>query len=30
MNFTPWQKVERIVLLISIIVLMLDLFYWRP
>jgi hypothetical protein len=30
MNFTPWQKVERIVLLISVIVLMLDLFYWRP
>jgi len=30
MNFTPWQKVERVVLLISIIVLMLDLFYWRP
>ena len=30
MNFTPWQKLERIVLLISIIVLMLDLFYWRP
>jgi len=30
MNFTPWQKVERVVLLISIVVLMLDLFYWRP
>jgi hypothetical protein len=30
MNFTPWQKLERIVLLISVIVLMLDLFYWRP
>jgi len=30
MNFTPWQKLERIVLLISIVVLMLDLFYWRP
>jgi hypothetical protein len=30
MNFTPWQKLERVVLLISIIVLMLDLFYWRP
>jgi len=30
MNFTPWQKVERVVLLISVIVLMLDLFYWRP
>jgi hypothetical protein len=30
MNFTPWQKLERVVLLIGIIVLMLDLFYWRP
>ena len=30
MNFTPWQKLERIALLIGIIVLMLDLFYWRP
>jgi len=30
MNFTPWQKLERVALLISIIVLMLDLFYWRP
>jgi hypothetical protein len=30
MNFTPWQKLERIVLLIGIVVLMLDLFYWRP
>jgi hypothetical protein len=30
MNHTLWQKLERAVLLISIIVLMLDLFYWRP
>jgi hypothetical protein len=30
MNFTPWQKLERVVLLIACIVLMLDLFYWRP
>jgi hypothetical protein len=30
MNFTPWQKLERVVLLISVIILMLDLFYWRP
>jgi hypothetical protein len=30
MNFTPWQKLERVVLLIGIVVLMLDLFYWRP
>jgi len=30
MNFTPWQKLERIVFLIGIVVLMLDLFYWRP
>jgi hypothetical protein len=30
MNFTSWQKLERVVLLISIVVLMLDLLYWRP
>jgi len=27
---TTWQKLERIVLLLAIIVLMLDLLYWRP
>ena len=25
-----WEKLERIVFLVSIIVLMLDLLYWRP
>ena len=27
---TPWEKFERVVLLLSVIVLMIDLFYWRP
>jgi hypothetical protein len=27
---TRWEKLERVVLLLSVIVLMLDLFYWRP
>jgi len=27
---TGWEKFERVVLLLSVIVLMLDLFYWRP
>jgi hypothetical protein len=27
---TGWEKLERVVLLLSVIVLMLDLFYWRP
>jgi hypothetical protein len=27
---TPWEKFERVVLLLSVIVLMLDLLYWRP
>jgi hypothetical protein len=30
MNHTQWQKLERVLLLIGLIVLMLDLFYWRP
>jgi hypothetical protein len=30
MNLTPIEKLERVVFLIGIIVLMLDLFYWRP
>ena len=30
MNLTPYEKFERVLLLISMIVLMLDLFYWRP
>jgi hypothetical protein len=27
---TRWEKFERVVLLLSVIVLMLDLLYWRP
>jgi hypothetical protein len=27
---TTWEKFERVVLLLAIIVLMLDLLYWRP
>jgi hypothetical protein len=27
---TPWEKFERVVLLLSVIVLIIDLFYWRP
>jgi hypothetical protein len=27
---TPWQKIERVVFLLAIIVLMLDLLVWRP
>jgi hypothetical protein len=27
---TPWEKLERVLLLIAFMVLMLDLFYWRP
>jgi hypothetical protein len=30
MNHTLWQKLERVLLLIGMIVLLLDLFYWRP
>lgn len=30
MNHTHWQKLERVLLLIGMIVLLLDLFYWRP
>ena len=26
---TLWQKLERVVVLLAIIVLILDLFYWR-
>ena len=26
---TLWQKLERVMLLVAIIVLILDLFYWR-
>lgn len=27
---TTWEKIERIVFLLCIIVLMLDLYVWRP
>jgi hypothetical protein len=30
MMHTLWQKLERVLLLVGLIVLMLDLFYWRP
>ena len=30
MNHTHWEKIERAVFLIGVIVLLLDLFYWRP
>jgi len=30
MNLTPYEKFERVLLLIGMIVLLLDLFYWRP
>jgi hypothetical protein len=28
--FTPWERFERLILALAIIVLALDLFYWRP
>ena len=30
MKLTPWERFERVVFLLCIIVAMLDLFYWRP
>jgi hypothetical protein len=30
MNLTPFEKLERAVFLLGAIVLLLDLFYWRP
>jgi hypothetical protein len=27
---TPWEKLERVVLLLAVIVLIADLYYWRP
>lgn len=27
---TPWEKLERAVLMIAVLVLLTDLFYWRP
>jgi hypothetical protein len=29
MNLTPVEKVERVVFLLCVIVLLLDVFYWR-
>ncbi len=29
-NFTVWERIERILLLLAVMVLLLDLFYWRP
>jgi hypothetical protein len=29
-NLTPWQRLERVVILVAVIVLLLDLLYWRP
>jgi hypothetical protein len=28
--FTPWERFERFILVLAIIVLALDLYYWRP
>ena len=30
MNKTPWERIERAVFLICLIVVALDLLYWRP
>jgi len=30
MKLTPFQRIERIVFLLALIVVMLDLLYWRP
>ena len=27
---TPWEKFERVILLLAVMVLVLDLLYWRP
>ena len=27
---TPWEKLERVILLLAVMVLVLDLLYWRP
>jgi hypothetical protein len=29
-KLTPWQKFERVVFLVCVIVVMLDILYWRP
>jgi hypothetical protein len=30
MKLTPFQRLERVVFLLCLIVVALDLFYWRP
>lgn len=30
MKLTPWQRLERIVFLLALIVAALDILYWRP
>jgi len=30
MKLTPFQRYERVVFLLCIIVVLLDLYYWRP
>ena len=30
MKLTPFERIERIVFLLCVIVVMLDLYYWRP
>lgn len=30
MKLTPWQRVERVVFLLALIVAALDILYWRP
>jgi len=30
MKLTPFQRFERVVFLLCIIVVLLDLYYWRP
>lgn len=30
LNHTLWQRVERAVFLLAVVVLALDLFFWRP
>lgn len=27
---TPWEKLERVILLVAVLILLTDLFYWRP
>jgi hypothetical protein len=27
---TPWEKFERVVLLVAVIVLITDIYFWRP